>query len=251
MNFGFAKRRERQLRSLRRIYAEIGEWNRDREAVPRILTALNPCADLAIVAEAIGPKTVRLSGVNYFRADGRLGGTGRYLDKMLLPLGFTVYPSSDVKLASGAVIQAALGSQRQTAYCTDLCPEFPGYVSLQRSDKTKASIKRPSLRRVKEALKCAFLERELEVVKPKVILLLGAAAYTTFYTHFLKRSSLLTLQVVVDDLGSHLANYKTSVVVPFLHPSPASPLFLRWFTNFKNAPMKSTLVRCIRPQLKS
>lgn len=251
MKSRLAKKRERQLRSLRRVYAEIARWNSDCEAVPRIMAALNPCADLAIVGEAIGPKTVRLSGVNYFRPDGRLGDTGRYLDEMLFPLGFTVYPPSDIKLASGAVIQAAPGMQRQTAYCTDLCPEFPGYVSIQRNGRAKASIKRPSSRRVKDALKCAFLERELEIVKPKVILLLGSAAYTAFYIHFLKRSSLLTLQFVVDELRSHLANYKTSLVVPFLHPSPASPLFKRWLGNFRNAPIKSAFVQCIRPQLGS
>jgi len=41
---------------LRAIHAQISEWTHDRKAVPKIMAALNPCADLAIVAEAIGPK---------------------------------------------------------------------------------------------------------------------------------------------------------------------------------------------------
>ena len=251
MKSGLFEERERRLRSLRRIYAEIAEWSRDAEAIPRILPSLNPCADLAIVAEAIGPTTVRLSGVNYFRIDGRLGATGRYLDEILRPLRFTVYPPCDLTLASGAVIHASLGRQRQTAYCTDLCPEFPGHVSFRRNQRTKKSVKRPSLPRVQDALKRAFLERELEVVRPKVILLLGSKAYTTFYKHFLQKSNLCTLQAVVKDLPSHLASYNSSLVVPFLHPSPASPSFQQWLRNFRKAPMESTFVRCIRPQLRS
>jgi hypothetical protein len=122
---GLSEQRKQKLRSLQRIYAEIGVWNRDRETVPRIMAALNPCADLAIVGEAVGPKTLRFSGVNYFRLDGRLGDTGRYLDEMLSPLGFTVYPPSDVTLAGGAVIQAAPGAQRQNSLLHRSMPRVP------------------------------------------------------------------------------------------------------------------------------
>jgi uracil-DNA glycosylase len=237
------------LRSLRRVYAEIAKWNQDRAAVPRILEALNPSADLMVIGEAVGPETLRRSGVNYFRVDGTLGRTGKYLDEMLRPLGFTVYPSSDIQLMNGTFIESRPGAPRETAYYTDLCPEFPGQVSRRRGKATKKSVKRPTSRRVQEALTCGFLVREIDLVKPKVILLLGSSAYITFYTHFLKQSELSALGKVVEDLPKHLANYKASVVIPFLHPSPASPSFLRWFRTFAGAPTKSTFVRCILEHL--
>lgn len=80
-----------------------------------------------VIGEAVGPETLRRSGVNYFRLDSSLGRTGRYLDEMLQPVGFTIYPSSKVKLANGTIIESTRGKPRKTAYCTDLCPEFPGY----------------------------------------------------------------------------------------------------------------------------
>jgi uracil-DNA glycosylase len=241
---------EQRLRSLQRIYRAIEDWSLDDEAKPRVTSAVNPWAHLAIVGEAIGPRTVRFSGVNYFGVDGRLGKTGQYLDEMLRPLGYTVYPTTDVKLASGVVIPAALGLSRKTVYCTDLCPEFPGHATIEQNQSVKTSVKRPSQLRIKDALEHRFLERELAVVKPKVILLLGSHAYFAFYRHFLKRTELNSLQAVVEDMDSYVARYETSLVVPFLHPSPASPSFQRWFKVFKEEPMNSLFVRCMQPPLR-
>jgi uracil-DNA glycosylase len=237
-----------RLRSLRRLYAEISEWSQDRGAAPRVLKALNPLAELMVIGEAVGPETLRCSGVNYFRLDGSLGRTGRYLDDIIRPLGFTVYPSSKIKLANGAVIESDKSKARKTVYCTDLCPEFPGYC--EKGNTVKKSIKRPTLQRVSDALKQGFLERELALVKPKVILLLGSSAYISFYTHFLGRSELSTLREAVENLPTHLATYKTSLVIPFLHPSPANPYFQKWFQEFREAPMESAFIRCVCAQLK-
>ena len=38
---------------------------------------------------------------------------------------------------------------------------------------------------VTDALKQRFLARELEILQPRVILLLGKESYTAFYTHLL------------------------------------------------------------------
>jgi uracil-DNA glycosylase len=86
-------------------------------------------------------------------------------------------------------------------------------------------------------------------VKPKVILLLGSSAYVGFYRHFLGRSKLSTLSEVVENLPVHVASYKASFVVPFLHPSPANPYFQRWFRKFRATPMKSAFVQYIRANL--
>jgi uracil-DNA glycosylase len=230
---------------LSKLYSEIAEWTIDRQAVPKVIAALNPCARLAIVGEAVGPKTVRLSGVNYFGADGKLGDTGKYLDEMLRSVGFTVYPVRRAKLASGAYVESSPGVGRETVYCTDLCPEFPGRARRRKGKKIKVFILRPTQKRIKDVLKKRFLERELDIVRPKVILLLGSRAYGTFFTEFLKKSKLPVLTAAVVDLRSHLGRYKSAVVIPFLHPSPASPLFQRWFRTFESAPTTNEFTRCI------
>jgi hypothetical protein len=81
-------------------------------------------------------------------------------------------------------------------------------------------------------------------------LLLGSHAYFAFYRHFLKRTELNSLQSVVEDLDSYVARYETSLVVPFLHPSPVGPSFQWWFKAFKEEPMNSPFVRGMQPPLR-
>jgi hypothetical protein len=88
----------RRINALKGIYDEIHAWGRDSESVPRITSAVNPSANLVVVGEAVGPDSVRHSGVNYFRLDGRLGRTGRNLEEILRTVGLTLYPQKDVRL---------------------------------------------------------------------------------------------------------------------------------------------------------
>lgn len=115
-------------RKLKEIYCEIQQWGKDQEAVSRNIAAVQSDAKLAVIGEAIGPASVRLSGVNYFNQRGRLGPTGTNLDRLLEPFGYTVYPPHDVRLTTGQ-IECARGEGRNTVYCTDLCPVFPGRTS--------------------------------------------------------------------------------------------------------------------------
>jgi uracil-DNA glycosylase len=243
--------RRRRLKLLSELHVEIADWMSDRKAVPKIIASLNPCARLAIVGEAIGPKTVRLSGVNYFCANGKLGATGRYLEEMMRSVGFTLYPIHPVYLAGGTSLDSAPSGQLETAYCTDLCPEFPGRRRRLKGTKTSTSVLKPSPKRIEDALKHGFLERELAVVKPKIILLLGSRAYSSFYSYFLGRITVPSLNAAMEDLASNAARYKGAVVVPFLHPSPASPSFQRWYRVFRRAPMRSQFVQFILRCLES
>ena len=103
------------MRLLNHIYEEMRLWARDGRAVPRNLDAVNPFAELMIVAEATGPRTVRLSGVNYFDSRGRLGRTGRYLEEILRCLNYTLYPQMDIAVVEG-VIRSFEGGGRQTGF---------------------------------------------------------------------------------------------------------------------------------------
>jgi hypothetical protein len=217
MKSRLSRERARRLKQLRHIYSEIAAWNQDCEAVQPILHSLNPCSELAVVAEAVGPKTLRVSGVSYFDLRGRLGRTGKCLDEMLRPMGFTVYPPRDLTLASGAIIQGTSHEGRQTAYFTDICPEFPGHALTRRKRVQKKSTKRPSETRVRNALQERFLERELAIVRRKAILLLGSKAYVAFYKRFLKRPNLCTLGAVIKDLPSASCKSFVSALVQTFH----------------------------------
>jgi uracil-DNA glycosylase len=240
-------RRRKRLRRLRPIYAEMRSWSRDNKSVPRVLQAVDPSAKLAVIGEAAGPRTLRLSGVNYFDAYGRLGPTGRYLDEILRPLGYTVYPRTVVTVRKG-VIACVSGESRRTAYFTDLCPVFPGYRPLRRRTQ---GILAPSRVLIDSALERKFLKRELDIVKPRVILLLGRHAYEAFYLHFLRLRPRRKLSSLLRRMRtSALSRYNGAVVVPFFHPSPASPTFTRWYTSFSlRPPLRNPLIRALLEHL--
>lgn len=229
---------------LQRVYREMAKWANDRHAVPRKLAAVQSATGLAVVGEAIGPVNVRLSGVNYFDQWGKLGPTGKKLDQVLKTFGYTVYPPRDVKVPNGKV-ECARGEGRSTVYCTDLCPVFPGHES-----EKPGRIRRPSRDLVRSALKHRFLFRELEIVRPKVILLLGEHAYKSFYRYFLNtsvRDNLSTLVYHMQD--ADFPTYDGAMVVPLLHPSPASPSFARWFKSFPNSPSSGSFVNRVKSYL--
>ncbi len=191
--------------------------------------------------------TLRVSGVSYFDEKGRIGRSGSYLDKILKPLGYTVYPPRDVRLPSGR-IRSALGAGRRTAYCTDLYPAFPGYEILR--DQSKR-IRRPSQAQVRSAMEKGFLRAELGTVKPRAILLLGAETYAHFYHYLLETTATPRLEAVVARIQRiDLPTYKKALVVPFFHPSPANPKFLQWFKRWGSRLHGSPLIRrlggCLR-----
>jgi hypothetical protein len=106
---------------LRQIYRDIERWAQDRSSVPRNVAAIDPAAKLAIVGEAIGPKTLRLSGVPFFNPRGKLGQTGTNLETLLSPLGFTLYPSRDVRLPK-AILKSAAEATKKSVYSRTYVP---------------------------------------------------------------------------------------------------------------------------------
>jgi uracil-DNA glycosylase len=230
--------RER-LHGLESIYETILAWSGDAQLARRNLGAIVPDSELAVIGEAVGPRTLRVSGVSYFDEKGRIGRSGSYLDKILKPLGYTVYPPRAVMVSSG-LIDCTAGAGRRTAYCTDLYPAFPGYETLRGQQR----IRRPSQAQVKSAMEWGFLRTELEIVKPRAILLLGAEAYAQFYHYMLLMSATSSLEAVVARLQDiDLPKYRNALVVPFFHPSPASSKFLQWFQRFGSRLRHSALVK--------
>ena len=115
-----------------------------RQVVPR--AAASP---LFIVGQALGPATQRRSGLPYMYPRGDLSPTGQALDQFLRMLGFTIDPSGTLPYA----------------YSSDIVQRYPGPAAGGGGDR------RPTPR---EVANCAeWLDAELRIVQPRVILLLG------------------------------------------------------------------------------
>lgn len=237
----------KRLKELQGIYASIKTWSPDRKQAERELTAINPSAFLAVVGEAVGPRTLRLSGVPYFDDRGQIGRAGKYLDDILKSVGYTVYPPQDIRVRHGTIHRSP-GLGRYTAYYTDMCPTFPGY---QRDSNGRMRIRRPSSGLIRSAMERGFLEAELELIDPKVILLLGGQTYKYFYRYLLGKPKIPKLARVVESQQvMEFPRYRSSLVFPFFHPSPASPRFLRWYGEFGphllSCPLLKSLAECLK-----
>jgi uracil-DNA glycosylase len=101
---------------------------------------------------------------------------------------------------------------------------------------------------VESALERGFLRREIRIIRPRAILLLGVLAYSAFFEHFVHIDNPPPLGTTVKSLLSvDLPVYESAPVVPFLHPSPGSPAFLRWYKEFGDRLTESPLICRLKP----
>jgi uracil-DNA glycosylase len=206
-----------RLTALDQLFEEMGAWGRryDPAGVRRRVDAVDAAARLLVLGEAHAGTQVRLTGVNWHAADGRMGAAGRHLERVLRCVGYPLAPPRPIELPRGTV--RARESGYASAYTTDLFPCYPG-----------ARAPRPA--EIKDALDRGFLCRELEALRPAVVLRLGDKAYQASYRHLLGRIPPGTLSVVFRALtpSSTLERLAGAHVVPFLHPSPASGYYNQW-----------------------
>ena len=226
--------RDPRLAALAQLYDEIWDWahtNYDRHLVKRNIGAVDPTSRLFIVGEAHAEDQVRLTGINWFDAWGTPGRSGENLDAILRCLRYTIYPPKPVRLSRGQV--QPKDGEFTTVYTTDIFPCYPRGGT-------------PTRTMITDALKQRFLARELEILQPRVILLLGKESYTAFHTQFLGAAPRANITTRFRDLSptTELAEYNGAPVVPFLHPSPGNGHFSSWFS-------RSRLTLCEQPQLQA
>lgn len=178
----------------------------DSQKVRRNIHKTNINADVLVIAEAMAPGQVRLSGVNYFFPDGTIGSTGKNLEKFLNKLKQTVYPEKE-----------------NCIYHSEIVHSFPGY-SIKANKKT---IRKPTKNEIEQSLKMDILKQEIEVIKPRIILLMGDTAYRAFYKHFLKKDpeNNLTSEIKRISSGGDYFKYNDIPVFPIQHASGANPRF--------------------------
>lgn len=179
----------------------------------RKLDSVNLKSEIFILAEAMAPAQVRLSGVNYFDVDGKIGSTGRLFEKFLNKFGYSVYPG------------------KNCVYHSEIVHCFPGYEK----NNNRKFIRRPTIGEINRCINQKFIEREIDFVKPKIIFLMGKTSYESFYRYFLKKKAKTTLtnklQVVVNTKKTDV--YKGIPVIPIQHASGANPRFNKMLNNTK------------------
>jgi hypothetical protein len=181
------------------------------------------------VSQALAEKQLRKSGVNFFTEEGRLGSTGRNLEKFLNQFNRTVYPAREVRLDSEAVVPQAT-SPFISVYNTELTQCFPGKGS-------KSGDRAPNETEIATCLRQKFLEREVELLKPKLLILMGDKSRQAFYKYLVKKPRTDTLQAHMDRIVSsgripkHQVGPLRVSVLPIQHASGANPNFYRMLEN--------------------
>jgi uracil-DNA glycosylase family 4 len=155
--------------------------------------ALN--SDIFLVAQSIAERSQRLSGMPYTFTNGLLSATGRKLDRFLSLIGYTIVPNSGRKLV----------------YSSDIVHCYPGKKNNGAGDN------KPTPQEIRNCHD--WLTKEIKIIKPKALLLLGRIAAETFFQFYTEKqlgkfSSRLMkeFRIKIDDLNLSV----------FILPHPAS-----------------------------
>jgi uracil-DNA glycosylase len=228
-------------KNLSYLYEEIHQChicpNMDREKVMRRLDATDLKTDVFIISQSLAENQLRKTGVNFFADDGALGSTGINLEKFLNLIGRTVYPPKDVILESGAKIEGRKETNI-SVYNSEITQCFPGKMKDGKGDR------KPSAEEIHNCLTQEFLSREIQILKPKIVILMGRISRNIFFrfvvrnTIFPKSLAEHIAQIVGEGkipeflLGDHQCH-----LLPIQHASGANPYFSEMLLNQKLAEM--------------
>ena len=187
---------------LKKLYTKIHNCHicpaMDREKALRDIKRTNLNADVFVVSQALAGNTLRKSGINFYNQDGTIGNTGKQLEKFLNTFDRTVNPEST-----------------KCVYNTEIAQCYPGKAKKGWGDR------KPSDQEMRNCLK--FLIQEIELIKPKIILLMGKSSRDAFYKYILNNENYPPFS---EQVGS-LDTYNDIPVVPIQHASGANPRFSR------------------------
>lgn len=143
----------------------------DPTKAPRRTEAGPSKSALFIVSQALARDTQRVSGMPYIDQHGVLSSTGERLEAFLNAVGFTLRPLTAVSIGDREVARAPTGLRQ--AYNSEIIQCFPGRVTGGHGDVFPT-------RAAHRCMEQRFMEREIALVDPSVILLLGNKAAKWF-----------------------------------------------------------------------
>ena len=169
-------------KQLDEIYRDIHKCHKCPDMCPskelRRSDAVNPHADVFIISQALAENTLRKTGVQFFDKNGEPGDTGRNLEKFLNQFNRTIYPPSLIELGPGVRIRARK-PEFLTVYNTDLAQCYPG-----KKKTGKGGDRKPKKCEVEECTNAGFIQHEMEIIKPKLVLLMGTVSTNSFFEFF-------------------------------------------------------------------
>jgi len=161
-----------------------------RKFFPRIIDS-----KLFMIAQSLAESQVRLSGVPFHDIHGNISVGGRFLEKYLNLVGYTIVPDKiDFSLI----------------YSTDIVQCYPGKKVVGTGDNIPLS---------SEIERCrTWLDQELSLLAPRAILLFGTPANKTFSRHYLNRKF-----TKLSDYYLQPSRYRDSQVLSLPHPTSMVP----------------------------
>jgi uracil-DNA glycosylase len=212
---------------LLQLYSRIADChicpNMDPEKAFRRPEGVYPGMDIFIISQSLAETQLRMSGVNFFNLKGDLGSTGKNLERFLNLFGRTVYPPTEIRLSSGSLIpQCKKGYY--SVYNTELTQCFPGKEANGRD-------REPDKEAIKKCSGQGFVEEEIRLIKPKLILLMGEKSRKAFYQFSLGENRNDNLSTHLESIISKRSIPKIKVlgqevyVLPIQHASGANRLF--------------------------
>lgn len=154
--------------------------------------------DTFIISQALAKTQLRRSGVNFFNLEGDPENTGKKLEQFLNKFDRTIYPHQQVMLSSGAIIPQCKDGFLPV-YNTEITQCYPGKKPSGKGDRN------PKVGEIGNCIGQGFIKREIEIIRPKLLLLMGNVSREAFYQHFLGKTSANTL---ADDIDSAVKDGK-------------------------------------------
>ena len=190
---------------LGKIYQTIHECQKcekvDKYKVCRKIDKTNPNSDVFVVLQALAEHTLRKSGINFYYENGELSSTGKNLEKFLSKINRTIIPDN-----------------YNTVYSTDIVQCFPGKAPSKGTDR------KPSKHEVENCV--SFLKSELEVVNPKLVILVGGVSTESFRRYVMNAETKNFSECV-----GKIERYNDMYVTSIYHPSGLSRGFYPMLKN--------------------
>lgn len=214
--------------SLRELYQRIHDCHEcpemDNEKALRRVDAVADSIDTFLISQTLAREQLRRSGVNFFTLEAKLGNTGERLETFLNLFDRTAFPPRVIALSNGVVI-----------------PESKkGYVPAYNTESAQCYPMKQSGMYTKEIVKCyqkGFVFEEINLIRPKLLLLMGDKSRRSFYKHYLGAPRKDNLSEHIDSIVAYGRIPRERIcgreihVMPIQHASGANTLFPQMLEN--------------------
>ena len=221
---------------LNKLYREIRACHicpeMDLEKALRLTQAVNPKSDVFIISQSLAAKQLRRSGVNFFEVSGKLGNTGNRLERFLNKFNRTVYPYQEVIISNNVTIPKCR-PDHLSVYNTEIAQCYPGKEEAGHGDRT------PEKEEIHNCIKQGFLIKEIEMIEPRLLLLMGKSSRDSFFKHILNApypdslSTHISEIVQTGEIPQFYLGNRSVYIFPIQHASGANPQFRKIITNAK------------------